>query len=97
MATAKQLGFVMLGYEKSIAALKHLDFQSGTIQRLVSLMFLLDCDDVEMESDMEELRKDFAINRIKIMANRQEQYFELFSKEEYEFIMNAIFYFGNLD
>ena len=96
MTSQENLGFVMLGYERAIAALNHLDFQSDTIQRLVFLMYQLDCGGDEMSEDTAETRKDFATERIQTMAEHKEQYLDLFGEEAFEYILNAIFYFGDL-
>lgn len=47
MTCNEELGYVMLGYEKAIVSLMHLDYKSETIQILIGLIYQLQCDDFD--------------------------------------------------
>ena len=88
MTLEEKLGYVMLGYEKAIAALMELDFKSETIQKLVNLIYQLQCDG---SAD----HKYFAEKQMEMMANREKEYLEMFNAEEYDYLLNAVKFFGN--
>ena len=92
----EKLGYVVLGYEKAITNLMHLRYTSETIQILVYLIYEVQCDMVNEGCDSDELRQYFAEEHIKMMVNRLESYSTMFHKEEVEYLMNAIKFFGNI-
>ena len=95
MVLDEQLGYVMLGYEKSIAALSHLDYKSETIQILVSLIYQLQCDDADVDLEDSAIRKNFAKEQCNMMLRKSDDYIEIIGEEGFEFILHAITYFGN--
>ena len=95
MNIEEKLGYVMLGYEKAIAALMDLDHKSETIQKLVNLIYQLQCGDSVVENDTSDTRKYFAENHIQQMSERKNDYLDMFSVEEYEYLLSALYSFGN--
>lgn len=94
MTLEEKLGYVMLGYEKAITNLMHLDYTSETIQVLVHLIYQLQCNITDAKSDTTDQRQCFAKEHVKMMTSRSKDYSEMFRKEEYEYLMNAVKYFG---
>lgn len=98
MTCNEELGYVMLGYEKAIVSLMHLDYKSETIQILISLIYQLQCDDFDSKSfDHKDVvaRNFFAENHSKAMLNRADDYIEMFGEVEFEYLLHAVTYFSN--
>lgn len=93
MALDEKLGYVMLGYEKAIAALSHLDYKSDTIQILVHLIYQLQCDDV-VNNDTPDTRNFFAKKQSEMMLARKNSYINMFGEEDFEYLLNAVICFG---
>ena len=90
------LGYVMFGYEKSIASLMFLDYKSETIQTLVSLIYLLQCsDDGSIDYANTKLKAFFAKKQTAQMMLEKDKYLNMFDVNEYEYLLRAISYFGN--